>query len=104
VLRIFTTTPLPAEAAVLDFPLYTGGVSDPHVAGMATPVFGPDEQFAGALTLAGPLARLTAEAGRMAAPMLRAAATTLTRGLGGRMPEIPTQPPQGAPRKRRGAG
>jgi DNA-binding IclR family transcriptional regulator len=104
VLRIFTTTPLPAEAAVLDFPLYTGGVSDPHVAGMATPVFGPDEQFAGALTLAGPLARLTAEAGRMAAPMLRAAATTLTRGLGGRMPEIPTPPPPGAPRKRRGAG
>jgi DNA-binding IclR family transcriptional regulator len=93
VLRIFTTAPLPPEAAALDFPLYTGGVSDPHVAGMAAPVFGPEDQFAGALTLAGPLARLTAEAARQAAPVLRQAATALTRSLGGRMPTIPTPPP-----------
>jgi DNA-binding IclR family transcriptional regulator len=103
VLRLFTTVPLPAEAAMLDFPLYTGGVSDPHVAGMAAPVFGPDEQFAGALTLAGPLARLTEETGRNVAPMLRDAATALTRSLGGRMPEIPTPPPAKTTRRPRPA-
>ncbi len=92
VLRIFTTEPLPPEAATLDFPLYTNGVSDPHVAGMATPVFGPEDQFAGALTLSGPLTRLTPEAARLAAPILRDAATALTRSLGGRMPAAPIPP------------
>lgn len=98
VLRIFTTVPLSPEAAALDFPLYTGGVSDPHVAGMAAPVFGPEEQFAGALTLAGPLTRLTPEAARHAAPLLRDAAAALTRSLGGRMPAAPTPPHPGISR------
>lgn len=112
VLRLFTAQPMPAEAGTLDFPLFTAGVNDPHVAGMAMPVFGPEEGFAGALCLTGPVTRLTAEAARRNAPILRAAAAELTRSLGGRPPPIPTPPPPLAPPpppaprrpKRRGGG
>ncbi|MBE9607292.1 IclR family transcriptional regulator [Acetobacteraceae bacterium H6797] len=93
VLRLFTTSPLPAEAGQLDFPLFTSGANDPHVAGMAMPVFGPEESFAGALCLTGPITRLTAEAAVLNAPLLRESAAELTRRLGGRMPLMPTPPP-----------
>lgn len=103
VLRLFTTTPLPADAGLLDFPLFTSGANDPHVAGMALPVFGPEEAFAGALCLTGPITRLTAEAARQCAPLLREAAAGLTRALGGRMPLMPTPPPALAEPLKRGA-
>ena len=89
VLRLFTAVPLPPEAAALDLPLYTSGVHDPHVAGLAMPVFGPEALCAGALSIPGPVSRLTAEAARAATPALRAAAAGLTRSLGGEMPELP---------------
>ncbi|MCG7363623.1 helix-turn-helix domain-containing protein [Roseomonas sp. ACRSG] len=86
VLRIFTTTPLPPEADALDFPLYTAGVHDPHAAGLAMPVFGPEDHFAGALSITGPITRLTPKAARAATKILREAAAGLTRSLGGQPP------------------
>jgi DNA-binding IclR family transcriptional regulator len=88
VLRIFGAVPLPPEAATMEVPLYTGGERDPHVAGMATPVFGPGESFAGALCLTGPVTRLTREAAGKAGPSLLGAAADLTRALGGALAAV----------------
>ena len=103
VLRAFGTAPPPAHATTLELPLYTAGANDPHTAGMAMPVFGPGEAFAGALALTGPITRLTREAAAAAAGALRDAAEGLTRALGGRPPRLagPTSPspprvPEGA--------
>lgn len=84
VLRIFGSVPLEPEAATVHLPLYTGGVSDPHIAGMATPVFGAGNSFAGALCLTGPLARFTKDAAADAAKLLMLLAAELTRMLGSR--------------------
>lgn len=86
VLRIFGAVPLLPEASTTSVPLYTGGERDPHVAGMATPVFGPGETFAGALCLTGPVTRLTRDAADKASPSLLSAAADLTRSLGGTLP------------------
>jgi len=86
VLRLFEATTPPPAATIAALPLYTGGERDPHVAGMATPVFGPGRSFAGALCLTGPVTRLTREAARQAAAILRRTADELTRALGGAMP------------------
>jgi DNA-binding IclR family transcriptional regulator len=91
VLRIFGSVPLPPEAATTKVPIYTGGVSDPHVAGMASPVFGPGEIFAGALCLTGPLTRFTREAADNAAKTLLSVAADLTRSLGGVPPSYSCQ-------------
>jgi DNA-binding IclR family transcriptional regulator len=88
VLRIFGTVPLPAQAATVKLPVYTAGANDPHTAGMAMPVFGPGEAFAGALTITGPITRLTREAAAAAAGTLRQAAKDLTRALGGQPPHV----------------
>lgn len=93
VLRVFGAVPLPEEAATLELPVYTGGVSDPYVAGMAMPVFGPGRNFAGALCLTGPLTRFTQEAARGASGILLATARELTRELGG----IPQPAPPDGP-------
>lgn len=83
VLRVFGSVPLPEEAATVALPIYTGGVSDPHVAGMATPVFGPGRNFTGALCLTGPLTRFTRDAAASASGVLLGTASDLTRELGG---------------------
>jgi DNA-binding IclR family transcriptional regulator len=88
VLRTFGAVPLPASAAKLDLPMYTAGANDPHVAGMAMPVFGPDDAFAGALSITGPITRFTREAAASAASTLRDAARELTRALGGQPPRF----------------
>jgi DNA-binding IclR family transcriptional regulator len=88
VLRLFGSVPLSAEATSIALPIYTGGVSDPHVAGMAAPVFGPGEHFAGALCLTGPLTRFTQEAARGASGILLRTSRDLTRELGGLSPRL----------------
>ena len=40
VLRVFGSRPLPAYALTIELPVYTVGVTDPHTASLATPVFG----------------------------------------------------------------
>lgn len=103
VLRAFGVVPPPAHAATVEPPLYTAGANDPHTAGMAVPVFGPGDAFAGALALTGPITRLTREAAAAAAGTLRDAAENLTRALGGRPRRLagpaetaPPQSPEGA--------
>ncbi|WP_431282667.1 IclR family transcriptional regulator [Humitalea sp. 24SJ18S-53] len=86
VLRIFGAVPLPPDAATVALPLYTAGANDPHTASMSMPVFGPGEGFAGALTITGPVTRLTREAAAGYADTLRDAAMGLTRVLGGQAP------------------
>ena len=43
-----------------ELPLFTSGVTDPHAAALAMPVFGIGELLVGALTISGPVSRLTA--------------------------------------------
>ena len=82
VLRLFENPALP-KAARTPLPIYTRAQTDPHIASMATPVFGPGESFAGALTLSGPLTRLDQAAADRFARTLLAVAADLTRALGG---------------------
>lgn len=87
VLRVFSLKPLPAYALTLELPIYTAGVTDPHTASLATPVFGTDANLLGALTISAPLARLTPERVEAMKIPLNKAADELTRALGGSFPE-----------------
>ncbi|MGX9963833.1 IclR family transcriptional regulator [Roseomonas sp. F4] len=89
VLRAFTPRPLPAYAATLDLPIVTMGATDPHTGAMAAPVFGPGDKLAGALALSAPVIRWTPEAQAIARPLLVDAVVTLTRRIGGELPERP---------------
>ncbi len=89
VLRAFAPRPLPSYAATLELPIVTMGATDPHTGAMAAPVFGPGDKLAGALALSAPVIRWTAEAQAAARPILTEAAATLTRRIGGEMPERP---------------
>lgn len=82
VLRIFD--PANAAAAVgIETPIYSSGVTDPHVASMAMPVFGAGGRLLGALAVSGPASRLTKErAAEISAP-LREAGERLTDAFGG---------------------
>ena len=89
VLRAFSPRPLPAYVAALDLPIVTMGATDPHTGAIAAPVFGPGDALAGALALSAPVSRWTPEVVAAARPVLAEAAATLTRRLGGEMPELP---------------
>ncbi len=67
-------------------PVFSQGATDPHTAGLAAPVFGPGEEFRGALAITAPITRLTREAADAAAPLLREAAGTVSAALGGSVP------------------
>ena len=88
VLRIFGTQPVPAYAATIDLPIYTAGMTDPHTASLSIPVFGIDGVLVGALTISGPTTRLTAEYAKSLMEPMRAAASDLTKALGGRQPSM----------------
>jgi DNA-binding IclR family transcriptional regulator len=83
VLRIFGAQPVPAYAATMELPLYTAGVTDPYTASIAMPVFGNDGALAGALTVSGPIARLTEERANAIMGVVKAAGANLTNALGG---------------------
>lgn len=72
------------EQATFDLvPIYSNGVTDPHVASMATPVFGAGQRLLGALAITGPASRLTAETAAQVRERLFQLANGLTRALGG---------------------
>lgn len=66
-----------------DLPLFTSGITDPHVASMAVPVFGTESRLIGALAISGPATRLTEAVARTKGTLLRAACVALTQACGG---------------------
>lgn len=70
-------------APPLEVPVFTTGVTDPHAAALATPVFGTGGLLIGALALSGPVTRLTAERAKEFREMLGQWGTDLTIRLGG---------------------
>jgi len=69
----------------VDLPIYSSGVTDPHVASLSMPVFGSEGRLIGALALSGPSSRLTAQEARGLAPRLREAAERLSSQLGAQL-------------------
>lgn len=88
ILRIFGMQPVPAYAATIDLPIRTLGVTGPDTGSLAMPVFGVGEVLAGALTVAAPSTRLTQERVKIIAAAMKAAATGLTKALGGCRPDL----------------
>lgn len=76
-----------ASPAGLDpgLPFFTSGMTDPHVAALAMPVFGTEDRLIGALALSGPRSRLTAEQAKTSGPLLREAAERLSSELGAQL-------------------
>ena len=73
----------PAAGVGDEVPLYSSGVTDPHVASMAMPVFGAGGVLVGALAVSGPSTRLTEEFAAQKRAELRAAGFALTWLCGG---------------------
>lgn len=69
--------------AAIDTPLFTSGVTDPHSAALATPVFGPGGALLGALALSGPVTRLTPARAEEIRLELRTAGIDLSTACGG---------------------
>jgi DNA-binding IclR family transcriptional regulator len=73
----------PVPKTPLDVPVYSCGVTDPHVASMAMPVFGAGGRLCGVIAVSGPISRLTKERAEQIRPILRRAGEGLTAALGG---------------------
>lgn len=80
VLRRYEAGPPGSDA---ELPLFTSGVTDPHAAALAAPVFGVDRTLVGALTISGPVSRLTPQRADEVKGALLAAADKLTVACGG---------------------
>jgi hypothetical protein len=74
-------TPL-AAAIVAEGAVATFGERDPDVASVSAPVYGPNDEFVGALTLAGILSRFEPQAEEFKV-VVRQAAVSVSRQLGG---------------------
>jgi DNA-binding IclR family transcriptional regulator len=85
VLRRYETRPPGPEDAL---PLFTSGVTDPHAASLAMPVFGIDESLLGALSISGPVSRLTAARAEQVKGILVTTAQKLTAASGGTLPSL----------------
>lgn len=66
-------------------PIYSSGVTDPHVASLSMPVFGSERRLLGALALSGPSSRLTIDRARALKSDLQAAAERLSAQLGAQL-------------------
>lgn len=69
-----------------DLPLFTSGITDPHAAALAMPVFGIGDDLMGALTISGPVSRLTTAHAEAVKGLLTEAAHKLTLSCGGSPP------------------
>ncbi|GAB7529958.1 helix-turn-helix domain-containing protein [Pseudomonas sp. 3A(2025)] len=73
----------PYEKGVgLQTAFYSCGVTDPHAASMALPIYDAQHAVIGALVVSGPASRLTEEHARSVQGLLHDAAQTLMRSLG----------------------
>ena len=77
------TAKTPPKRSEVRLPIYTSGITDPHVASLSMPVFGAEGRFLGALALSGPSSRLTAERANTLGSRLLQAADRLSSELGG---------------------
>ncbi|GEN01089.1 transcriptional regulator [Methylobacterium radiotolerans] len=84
VLRIFGDRRA-TESSTAQVPLYSSGITDPHVASIAMPVFGTEQRLIGAIALSGPASRLTAERAETLKPRLREAGERLSSELGAQL-------------------
>ena len=66
-----------------ELPLFTSGVTDPHAAALAMPVFGIGDSLVGALSISGPVSRLTTARAEQIKAALVEAASKLTLACGG---------------------
>lgn len=73
-----------ARAIQLNAPFYSSGVTDPHAASMALPIFGARKELVGALVISGPASRLTPERADALKDVFTTAAQELNRSLGGK--------------------
>ena len=73
----------PAEVGLM---LTSMGERDPNCAAVASPVFGPDGDICGAISLSGPKERYSPAAVKKMAKLVQEAAADATRALGGRWP------------------
>ncbi|MGY2904142.1 IclR family transcriptional regulator [Bradyrhizobium sp. URHC0002] len=77
-----------------ELPLFTSGITDPHAAALAMPVFGIGDSLVGALAISGPVSRLTPARAEQIKDALVEAANKLTAACGG-------TPSSGTPKRAR---
>jgi DNA-binding IclR family transcriptional regulator len=75
----------PQDAGLM---LLSMGERDPNCAAVASPVFGPDDELSGAISLSGPKERFTPAAIKKMSRLVQEAARTATQALGGRWPSV----------------
>ncbi|MCY1539873.1 beta-ketoadipate pathway transcriptional regulator, PcaR/PcaU/PobR family [compost metagenome] len=73
----------PAQAGLV---LTSMGERDPNCAAVASPVFGPDDDICGAISLSGPKERFSPAAVKKMSKLAQEAAASATQALGGRWP------------------
>lgn len=76
-----------ATAAQAGLVLTSMGERDPNCAAVASPVFGPDDEMCGAISLSGPKERFTPAAIKKMSKLVQESAEAATRALGGRWPK-----------------
>src|SRR4030095_1862557 len=69
-----------------ELPLFTSGITDPHSAALAMPVFGIGDTLMGALSISGPVSRLTPALADKFKELLVETAYKLTVACGGTPP------------------
>lgn len=76
-----------------DHVVATLGDRDPDVASVSAPVYGPNDEFIGAITLAGILSRFEPQVPEFKV-VVRQAAMAVSKQLGGSFPKAPAMPPR----------
>ncbi len=82
VLTRFNDSAGPASTLLVELPVMSFGERDPEVAALAVPVFGEGNLLAGALTISGPISRLTPQRADEISPILRREGLVLSKKLG----------------------
>lgn len=80
--RVFKVWSQLAPRGAESLPFFSSGIRDPFSASWSIPIFGEDDQFVAALTLAGLAERIRAKDAQRTSALLRDAAFTLSARLG----------------------
>lgn len=83
VLRKFARKIVSDDTPPNNSPIYSPGVTDPHTASLAMPVFAAGPRLVGALAVSGPVTRLSAERAESVIHILNECGLQLTERLGG---------------------